>query len=50
MLFNKGKQDIYGFLDPQLIQSLGNKKSETQYITIVLKNGGKRIYFAPYIH
>jgi len=40
-----------GFLDPLLIQSLGNKTSETQtYITTALKNGGKQIYFASYIH
>jgi len=42
---------MYGFLDPQVIQLIGNKKSETQtYITNALKNGGKEIYFAPYIH
>jgi len=51
LCFNEGKQDMYGFLDPQLIQPLGNKKSETQtYITTALKNKGKQIYFAPYIH
>jgi len=26
---NKGKHDVYGFMDPQLINPLGNKKVET---------------------
>ncbi|XP_068497787.1 uncharacterized protein [Phaseolus vulgaris] len=51
LCFDEGKHNIYGFLDPQITQSIGNKKSETQtYITTALKNGGKHIYFAPYIH
>ena len=48
---HEGKHDMYGFLDPQVIQLIGKKKSETRaYITTALKNGGKRIYFALYIH
>jgi len=51
LCFNEGKQDTYEFLDPQLIQLLSNKKLETQtYITTALKNKGKEIYIAPYIH
>ena len=51
LCFNEGKQNIYGLLNPKLIQSLGNKKSKTQtYINTTLKNGGKQIYFALYIH
>ena len=44
----KGSSKSGGILLARLI---GNKKSETQsYITTALKNGGKHIYFAPYIH
>jgi len=44
-------QYTYSFLDPLPIKSLCNKKLEIQtYITTVLKDRGKEIYIAPYIH
>ena len=43
--------NIHEFLDHQLNQSLGNKRSGTQtYITNTLMKRGKQIYIAPYIH
>ena len=48
---DEGKDHIYGFFDPQMIQQIGNKSTESQtYITDCLLSGDKRIYFAPYIH
>ena len=49
--FEAGKDKVYGFLDPQMIQNSGNVKSEIQtYITGCLKGSGKKIFMAPYIN
>ena len=47
----EGKADVYGFLDPQMIQQSGNQRSEIQsYVTGCWKNSGKRIFMAPYVN
>jgi len=47
---NEGKEDVYGFMDPQSINPLENKKIETQtYITNCFVTRGN-IYISPYIN
>jgi len=50
VIINEGKHGVYEFMDPNLINSTGNKKVETQtYITNCLHTRGENI-FAPYIN
>ncbi|WVZ23235.1 hypothetical protein V8G54_001779 [Vigna mungo] len=42
---------IYGFLDPIVIQSVGNKSEEVQkYLIEMFEKAGKEVYLAPYLH
>ncbi|KOM34824.1 hypothetical protein LR48_Vigan02g097400 [Vigna angularis] len=42
---------IYGFLDPVIIQSVGNKSEEVQkYLIEMFEKVGKEVYLAPYLH
>nr|KYP39336.1 hypothetical protein KK1_039363 [Cajanus cajan] len=45
-----GYDDLYGFLEPQYTQKLGNKKEKAiSYTSDRIKNSQKQIYLAPYI-
>ncbi|WVZ23545.1 hypothetical protein V8G54_002089 [Vigna mungo] len=42
---------VYGFLDPVIIQSVGNKSEEVQkYLIEMFEKAGKDVYLAPYLH
>ncbi|KOM34096.1 hypothetical protein LR48_Vigan02g024600 [Vigna angularis] len=42
---------IYGFLDPVIIQSVGNKSEEVQkYLIKMFEKASKEVYLAPYLH
>ncbi|BAT92739.1 hypothetical protein VIGAN_07155900, partial [Vigna angularis var. angularis] len=42
---------IYGFLDPVIIQSVGNKSEDVQkYLIEMFEKAGKEVYLAPYLH
>ncbi|KOM25228.1 hypothetical protein LR48_Vigan62s000500 [Vigna angularis] len=42
---------IHGFLDPVIIQSVGNKSEEEQkYFIEMFEKAGKEVYLAPYLH
>ena len=50
LIVNAGHNDIYGFLEPQIIQKSGNRSMHTQrYIQRWIHESKKRIYIAPYI-
>jgi len=40
-MLGRGKQDTYGFLDPQLIHPPSNKRAGTHYITNTLRDEKK---------
>ncbi|KAL6520692.1 hypothetical protein OROMI_032252 [Orobanche minor] len=43
--------NLYGFLEPQSIQSVGNKKSEaTSYILRHIRDSEKQIFLGAYHH
>ncbi|XP_068483985.1 uncharacterized protein [Phaseolus vulgaris] len=51
LCIEKKNVNIYGFLDPVAIQSVGNKASEVQmYFKETFQNGNKEVYLAPYLH
>ncbi|KOM25972.1 hypothetical protein LR48_Vigan211s000700 [Vigna angularis] len=42
---------IYGFLDPVIIQTVGNKSEEgKKYLIEMFEKAGKEVYLAPYLH
>ncbi|KOM48356.1 hypothetical protein LR48_Vigan07g206000 [Vigna angularis] len=42
---------IYRFLDPVIIQTVGNKSEEVQkYLIEMFEKAGKEVYLAPYLH
>nr|KYP59416.1 hypothetical protein KK1_014852 [Cajanus cajan] len=46
---DKGNDHIYGFLEPELIQKIGNKTEEIQaYIQNWMSDSNKKVYLAPY--
>ncbi|KAG5061452.1 hypothetical protein JHK87_002481 [Glycine soja] len=48
---DKGNAHIYGFMDPQSIQSVGNNATEVQgYLQSRLHERKKQCYLAPYLH
>ncbi|KAL5168114.1 hypothetical protein HKD37_11G030342 [Glycine soja] len=48
---DKGNAHIYGFMDPQSIQSVGNNATEVQgYLQSRLHESKKQCYLAPYLH
>nr|KYP38258.1 hypothetical protein KK1_040505 [Cajanus cajan] len=46
---DKGNDHIYGFLEPELIQKIGNKTEEIQaYIQNWMSESNKKVYLVPY--
>ncbi|KAL6550421.1 hypothetical protein OROMI_020909 [Orobanche minor] len=46
-----GNDDVYGFLEPQSIQYMGNKENEvSKYILKHMRESNKNIYFGAYHH
>jgi len=51
LCIEKKNANVYGFLDPIIIQSVGNRSEEVQkYLTEIFGKARKEVYLAPYLH